>query len=243
MMRVILAMIALMLFTGPLYAAELEVDLAENHVDITTGFTGDDLVLFGTKDPDSDVAITIKGPLKTMVVRRKDRVLGLWMNRTSVEFTEVPGYYNYALSDPALMTIEALAPYEIGTQALPLNTEDKVKPAQLKDFRDALIRNKQAQNLFPEVPQEIIMITDEFFRTRFNLPPNVPVGDYQITTYLIRNGQITGTKGTSIKVAQIGTSATVNEFARTRALLYGILCIIFAVSVGWLSYAVKQRLR
>ena len=87
---------------APAHAAEalLSVDLAEDHVDITTGFTGSRVVLFGIKETPGDVAVTISGPDRKMVVRRKEQVFGLWINRKSAEFLDVPVYYDYALSRP-----------------------------------------------------------------------------------------------------------------------------------------------
>ena len=242
--RILLTLLLVFFMSAPsANAAELAIDMAQDHVDITAGFTGDDLILFGTKTIGADVAVTIKGPPKTMVVRRKDRVFGVWINRKSVEFTDVPGYYNYALSDNKIMLSGAVKTYAIGTENIPILTADKIKPDAVKVFQESLIRNKQAQDLFPLEPENISFLTEEFFRTRFSLPPNVPMGDYIVTTYLLNEGVVVNEKSMTVNVAQVGTSAFVNHFAHKRALLYGILCIIFAVAIGWLSYAVRQRLR
>ena len=53
---------------------DLTIDLAEKSVNITTGFTGASLSLFGVKEQTGDIAIVIQGPERRMVVRRKDQV-------------------------------------------------------------------------------------------------------------------------------------------------------------------------
>jgi uncharacterized protein (TIGR02186 family) len=243
MVRCFLTYMMLLIVCWPVYAADLAIDLAENRVDITTGFTGDDLILFGTKAPGSDVVITVKGPPKNMIVRRKERILGVWINRKSVAFENVPGYYSYAASDFNFLEEENAALKGIKLDQLSYVAKGKVKAKDKAVFQKALIRNKQAQKLFPTAPQEIAFLTDEFFRTRFNLPPNVPMGTYEITTYLLQDNKLVNKERMTVDVKQIGTSATINHFAYKQSLLYGVLCIVFAVIVGWLSYIVRQRIR
>ncbi len=43
-----------------------------------------------------------RGPQRAIVVRRKRRALGLWVNRDSVAFRNVPEYYAIAASRPRL---------------------------------------------------------------------------------------------------------------------------------------------
>ena len=76
------------------------VDLASDHVDITTGFNGTTLSLFGVRHDAGEVAVVVRGPSRTMSVRRKESVLGAWMNRTFETYKDVPAYYNYAISAP-----------------------------------------------------------------------------------------------------------------------------------------------
>src|SRR5690606_4975942 len=102
MRRVLCALAAMLVLAGAASAAPLEIDLASDHVDITTGFTGADVVVYGLKErPGGEVAITISGPERTMVVRRKAEVMGAYINRQSVEFRRVPSYYDYALTAPS----------------------------------------------------------------------------------------------------------------------------------------------
>ena len=170
-MRVLLVSLlaALWMASAPAAAQEQEieshsrnnllVDLAIDHIDITAGFNGSDIILFGSKSMDGDIAVTVRGPERDMVVRKKDQIAGAWLNRRSVLFEGVPVFYAYALSAPAgdLASKEFLAAHGIGI------SEAKLKPAEnyrsadnLGDFRKALIRNRIAKKLFPAAPEKVI---------------------------------------------------------------------------------------
>ena len=41
----------------------------------------------------------VQGPDQDVVVRRKERLLGIWANRASREFDRVPSYYVMHLSE------------------------------------------------------------------------------------------------------------------------------------------------
>ena len=219
----------------------ITVDLAEDHIDITTGFNGAKLVLFGVQEQPGDIAIVFSGPRDDMVVRRKENVSGMWMNRSSMDFDDVPVYYDYALAVPEkdLATAKTLKKEMIGLEALrfePVDGEENIA-----EFQDALVRNRQAMGMFPEKPQEITFINDHFFRTTFYIPPNVPRGEYQIKTYLMGGGKVRGVKTMNVRVAQVGVSAGVYRFAHRHSIAYGFLCVVFAMAVGWVSTMIRRQ--
>ena len=181
-----------------------------------------------------------------MVVRQKKKILGVWMNRKGMEFESVPIYYDYALSKPET----EIAPEDVrranylGADTLRFASKDEKKfdAPVVKGFQDALIRNKQAARLFPTEAQPITYIDDKFFRTTLYLPSNVPTGLYTIETHLLKNGKVQDVRTTELKVAQVGRSAAIYNFAHSWAFTYGFLCVCFAMGVGWLSNAIRRRL-
>lgn len=242
MIRFILFILILMPLEA-LAREKLVVDLASDHVDITTGFDGADLVLYGVRDEKTDVAIVVEGPAKETIVRRKGQVLGAWMNVESMEFKNVPGFYDYALSkaeedfDPV-----ALQANGIGLNALKFPPEDAPPQIEkIREFQEAMIRNKQFQKLFPMGPQAIKFLDEHFFRVNIYFPPNVPVGDYKIRTILLKNGKLAGEKELVLKVAQVGLSASIYQFATEQSLYYGLLCVFMALFAGWLINVIRSR--
>lgn len=222
----------------------LSIDLAEEKtIDITTGFDGARLVVYGTRTDPGDIVVTVRGPTETMVVRRKESLLGIWMNRTSVRLDGVPSYYDLALTRPEndIASADTRHRQDIGLDALHFETLDNVDAAVTDTFREALIRNRQSQGLFPLEPKSIFFINDNFFRVPFYLPSNVPTGIYKVKALLIRDGTVLATQERTVKVAQKGFSARVYIFAQTQPFAYGVLAVMIALFFGWGAYIVLRR--
>ena len=217
------------------------VDLASDHVDITTGFNGTTLSLFGVRHDAGEVAVVVRGPSRTMSVRRKESVLGAWMNRTFETYKDVPAYYSYATSVPLkdLSSPELLQKNGIGTENLQFNKSSS-KDENRVIFREALLRNKEKQGLFAKDPVEIKFISPVFFRADFYIPANTPVGEFEIKAFYFSNGKIKDVKTKQVRVAQVGGAARVHMFAHDKSFLYGMSCIFLAVFAGWFSNRVRR---
>ena len=175
--------------------APLSIELAEDHVDISTGFNGTRVVVFGTKtDGDAGVIVTLRGPEKTVALRRKGRVMGAWMNTKTVEFRRVPSYYDYAstLSAPELSaSLPVLVENEVGIDRLGFYPEDtRENPDVVEAFRDALITSMQKKGLYPLVGHGLQMLSPNFFKVSFDLPPGVPTGLYRVEALVVDGGDV-----------------------------------------------------
>lgn len=237
MRRAALAFLLLLFCALPAAAQmgnQLTVDLAEKSVNITTGFTGANLSLFGVKEQAGDIAIIIVGPERRMVVRRKDQVAGIWMNRESVSFYNVPVYYDLALSraEREIASAEVLEMQGVGLDALNFEPVGREDEEEVGRFKEALIRNKQIQGHFPLEPKNIVFLSNNFFRADFYMPANVPTGEYVIKTYLFRDGGVIGKQETKLRVGQVGFSARVYRFAHFQGLAYGLLSVLLAIVAG-----------
>ncbi|MAE50568.1 MAG: transmembrane family protein [Micavibrio sp.] len=223
----------------------LTIDLASDHVDITTGFNGANLILYGMKDRPGEIAVVIRGPEKKMTVRKKNRVLGLWMNTEHMDFDGVPAYYDYALSKKeGLSDAEEQVLFEngVGLATLIYEPRDAVPERdRIQSFQQALIRNKQLNHLFPMEAGSIEFLNDDFFRTTMYLPSNVPRGTYEIETFLFRQGQIIDRSATTMMVAPVGLNARVYDFATQKSFYYGLICIFIAVFAGWLINVIRNK--
>ncbi|MCB0079333.1 MAG: TIGR02186 family protein, partial [Caldilineaceae bacterium] len=92
LLQALLVMVALA--AGPVRATELVADLSQHQINISTGFSGTELLLFGAADPSGDVVVIVSGPEGKAIVRKKTRVSGIWINTESVAFDAVPGFYH-----------------------------------------------------------------------------------------------------------------------------------------------------
>ncbi|QQG35731.1 MAG: TIGR02186 family protein [Micavibrio aeruginosavorus] len=221
----------------------LVVDLAADHVDITLGFNGADLTLFGVKDKPGQVAVVIRGPEQTTVVRRKSKALGIWMNTRAVEFLNVPVYYDFATSapEPDLASPETLNKLGIGLDALDFHVEKNEDREMIDSFREALVRNRQGGGHFPLSPRTVKFISDDFFRVDFHVPADVPTGNYLVETLLLNEGKVIDRRETSLRVAQVGFSADVYNFSYERPFFYALLSVGMAIVLGAGSHFAFRR--
>ena len=229
-------------------AASVVSTLSDDNVQITSSFTGERIVVFGAVrgapegDPDYQVAVVVQGPDQDVVVRRKERVLGIWVNRTTHEFSAVPSYYVMNLSenfggsfDPA-----QLRQFRLGEASLPFVTDLANDSAALR-FATAVIDLKTAGNLYAERRGEVQFLAPNVFRTTFFLPSDVPTGQYRASVFLFQQGAFLAGQTQKLQVEKGGYSEQIARAADDQPLLYGLVCVTLAVFTGWAAGLVFRR--
>ena len=82
--------------------------LSQHRVSITTDFSGSEIFIYGAVARDGpvpeswplDVIVAITGPVQPVVVRKKSRQLGIWVNGPGVTVDEAPSFYAVATTGP-----------------------------------------------------------------------------------------------------------------------------------------------
>src|SRR3546814_1591349 len=88
-LRAVLLSVAIMALAAPGFSqTPLIADLSEHQIQITTGFVGTDVLLFGTVAADSHVVVVVRGPEAAAAVWRKARYAGIWVNDQRVVRSE-----------------------------------------------------------------------------------------------------------------------------------------------------------
>ena len=115
----------LVLLALPVQAEEIVLGLSRDEVAITANFDGSDVMIYGAVKRDApapsedplEVIITLAGPSESVLVRRKERRFGIWVNTDTVEVDVAPSFYAVATSAPfreALTEVEDLRPHRGG---------------------------------------------------------------------------------------------------------------------------------
>ncbi len=221
--------------------AQIVADISDHLIAITTGFTGAELLLFGASERGT-VVVVVRGPRGPYVVRRKARIAGIWINRAEMTFSNVPGYYAVASSDPLDTIPPAVrARHEMGAEALNIQAPRDVQPERVARYRQALIRNMQNDSLYYREPARVNFLGNQLFRVDIRFPANAPVGLYEVSVYLVRDGDVISAQSSPLRVSRIGFEAWIFDFAHRRPLPYGALAILLAVMAGWAASIIFRK--
>lgn len=229
--------------SSPGRAQELVADLSDHLIAVTTGFSGARLLLFGTQgDAGGDIVVVIRGPDKTVVVRRKERYGGVWINRDSARFVRVPSFYHVVSNRPLseIASKRVLGHLQIGLESIRLGGAGMPRQ-EMKNFRQALIRIQSSQGLYRSLEGEVNYLGGQLFRTDVEFPSNVPTGHFSVTTYKFKDGQVVSAQTTPLQVSKIGIGAQIFDFAHRYSALYGIAAILVALFAGWLAGVIFRR--
>jgi uncharacterized protein (TIGR02186 family) len=239
---------AAMLITGPASAESLIATLSDADVQITSNFTGEQIVVFGAVrgapegDPGYEVAVVVQGPDQDVVVRRKERVLGIWANRAAREFTGVPSFYVMHLSRnfASALDPDQFGPYRLGVRSLPF-VQSAAAEGTSRQFADAVIGLRTKHRLFEERVGEVEFLAPGVFRTNFFLPSEIPTGQYKVSVFLFRQGSFLAGQTELLTVVKGGYSEWIAGIADQRPLLYGLIAAALAVFTGWLAGVIFRR--
>ncbi len=229
----------------PTNTPQLTADISTDRVEITTGFTGASVIIFGATelliDPTDgdDVVVLAWGPPQPTQVRRKVNVLGIWVSGPATTFPEVPGFYAIAATRPVweMLPQETRRTARLGLDTLPLRAVGSQAPA----FRAALLELKQRDGRWQEYAAPVAVAGGRLFSTRVSFPDTVQTGDYRIEVLLVRERRIVARQELFLRVDRVGSAATIAAVARNAPLLYGIGCIVLAALAGWLGSVLFRR--
>lgn len=240
-----------LLLSGTAAEPRLITDLSKNKIEIEYRFSGTDLLLYGAiEQPDAfprnnlDVIVTVRGPTQPVTVRKKERVLGLWLNTRSVRFQTAPSYYSVSSTRPlkTIISPKTSAVYELGIDSLHFSPAETDKaPSELLEFQQGFIQLKTKKLLFSENPYGVKLIHSVLFKAKANLPGDVPIGQYTASVFLVSKGKVIAQSTAPLSVSKSGFERQVYTFAINNSFLYGLLAVAIALFSGWLAGAVLRR--
>jgi uncharacterized protein (TIGR02186 family) len=248
-------LIGLLAGAEPAAAERLVSSLSNHQVHITSSFTGEDLVLFGAAEPDSlaalrrrnyDLVVTVVGPRQSMVTRRKERILGLWVNVESRVFVNPPSYLAVLSNRPVdqIAAPEMLHRLQIGLDNFPVPERlgGAVADMPVTDpFRSAFLRRKVEQGLYYQRPNAVTFLTSTLYRTAIPLPANVPTGTYDVDVKLFSDGALIARTTSALETKKAGLEQFIADAARDHGILYGLATSIMALLTGWFASVLFRR--
>ena len=237
----------------PAAAETLTVSLSHHRVRITSTYTGAELVVFGVIDRDAasaarageyDLVVTARGPRGNTVVREKQRLGPIWINREQVKFFDLPSTMAVLSTGPLseIADPEVLRRFRIGLSTAGAENHDASSaPGRTEEFAASLVRLKTRAGLYVEDDRGIAFLTESVFRAGVPVPAAAPIGIYDVEVALFRGGVRLAVTTTNFEVSKDGIEQMLALEARENGLLYGLTAAAMALAFGWLATVVFRR--
>lgn len=243
-MKRLFALLALMLLTGardPILVPEI----SQHEVEVRQGFRGADLLLFGAiltpegtrAGQDYDIVVVLKGPTRSIVLREKQRIAGIWINAESTEFRSAPTFYAVASSKPIRRIVDdkTAAIYELGLPWLQLSPIGSYDPEDQARFSAGLVDLMRRDGLYAEDNHGVTVNEQVLYQARITLPSNVQTGTYTAETFAITRGRVVASAISRVEVQKQGFERFVELFAQNSGFLYGLIAVAISVAMGFLA--------
>jgi uncharacterized protein (TIGR02186 family) len=245
----LLALVVLLAFPLPLVAQESVVTgVSTDNISLNANFDGSELFVFGAVRRDAppptdmgplDVIITVKGPPRSVKVRRKDRRFGIWVNNATLVVRAVPSFYAVASTRPVsdlLGDTERLR-YGIGMDQAVRRVGGNDSIDDVTPFTDAVIRIREHDGSYAILDAGVTIAEETLFQTRIEMPANLVEGDYAAEFFLVRDRQVISSAATIIRVEKTGIERWLYNLSRQQPLVYGLMSVGLALLAGWLANA------
>lgn len=231
---------------------KLVPDVSQRQIDIQSGFTGAELLLFGAiiyprgvaPEGQIDVAVVLRGPARPITLREKQKIAGIWINADSSDFRSVPAYYAIASSRPldAIVNDKTAAIYELGLDKLQLSPSGEVDAREQRRFSNGLVDLNRRDGLFRQNSGSVDITDQVLYRARLYVPSSVPVGTYTAETLLIRDGRvIVADDKVEVRVRKTGFEQLITVLAQDYSLFYGAMAVLVSLLLGWFAGTIFQR--
>lgn len=238
-----LALALFLCLTTPVAAEDVVASLSSNAVEITTNFDGSEILIFGAVRREEpiplnaplEVIITVEGPSRTVAVRRKDRVFGIWANTQSYEASDAPTFYAVSTTGPFDEVLSDANDLLYGVSIPRAIPQVASGTPDQSAFSEALIRIRQDEGLYQYNEGGVILRQSTLFDTAVQLPANLVEGDYQMRIFLTRDGEVVSSSQGEITVRKVGLERLTYNLAQNQPLIYGILSLLIAIAAGWLA--------
>jgi uncharacterized protein (TIGR02186 family) len=177
--------------------------------------------------------------------RRKERVLGIWVNAQTRAFNEAPAYLAVLASRAfdQIANAETMVRQQIGIDNYPLTrrADETGDIARDDPFRAAFVRLKKEHGLYREDAKGVTFLTPTLFRASIPLPAEAPIGNYTVDIKLFADGALIARSNSAMEVVKVGFEQYVANAARNHGILYGLATTAMALLAGWVGAFVFRR--
>ena len=251
-MRAFVLALLMLLNTAPIAAEEVVLGMSHDEVAITATFDGSEILVFGAIKRESKISpvplqviVAVSGPSEPLLVRRKERKFGIWVNTDTVEVDLAPSFYAVATSAPwdQVVTDTEDLRHKISINRAIRSVGAPMHIENAQSFSDAVMRIRKKSGLYQLRENTVAVDQQTLFRTSIEMPANLTEGNYKTRIFLTRNGQVLSHFETDIAVRKVGLERFLFTLSRENPLVYGLMSLAIAIFAGWSASAVFQFIR
>lgn len=220
-------------------------EISQHEVQVRQGFRGTELLLFGAiltpegarAGQDYDIVVVLKGPTQSIVLREKQRLVGIWVNAESVEFRSAPTFFAVASSRPIgkIVDDKTAAIYELGLPWLQLSPIGSYDPKEQARMSAGLVDLMTREGLYKQDSKGVKVSEQVLYQARIALPSSVQTGTYTAETFAISKGRVVASAISHVVVRKQGFERAVADFSQDYGFLYGLLAVLLSVGMGFLA--------
>jgi uncharacterized protein (TIGR02186 family) len=249
--RAIALLVALAL---PAMAQETIVaGMSQNRVSITADFDGSEILIYGAVKREApvpeggalEVIVTVEGPAGPVIVRRKSRVAGIWLNNAQVRVDSAPSFYAVATTGPlrSILSDTDNLRYAITIERVIRAIGIASEADKAGEFVLALLRVRSNEGRYRILEGSVELTEETLFRADIVLPANLTEGDYKVRLFLLRDKRVIASQERVIGVRKEGLERFIFNLAQDRPLIYGLLSLVLAAMAGWGASAAFRLIR
>lgn len=249
--------LALLLVALALPAAgqeQIVAGMSQNRVSITADFDGSEILIYGAVKRDApppegqgplEVIVTVEGPSAPVMVRRKDRVAGIWLNNADVRIDSAPSFYAVATTGPLDHILS-----DTDNLRHAITIERVIRAVGITDEADkagefllGLLRVRTNEGRYRVLQGKVELTEETLFRTDVILPANLTEGEYKVRLFLLRDKRVIAHQERVIGVRKEGLERWIFNLAQEQPLIYGLLSLVLAAVFGWGASAAFRLVR
>lgn len=220
-------------------------EVSQHEVRVRQGFTGTELLLYGAlldpsgarAGPDYDIVVVLKGPTRSIRLREKRKVFGIWVNADSSDFRSAPSFFAIASSRPISEVVDerTAAIYELGLDWLQLSPIGAIDPEEQARFASGLVDLRTREGLFKQSDGGVSVSEQVLYQARIALPSSVETGTYTAETFAITRGRVVASAVSRVEVRKQGFERFVADSAEDYPVTYGVAAVLLSLLMGWIA--------
>lgn len=211
-------------------------------VQVTSHFVGENLLVYGAISGPGQVIVVLRSPASTVVMQKKTRSGPIWLNGAKVTVTGAPGIWQRLSSAPVrqLLPEDTLQQQGLTRSSLLSQARFEPEPDHLNTWQQAFLEQKTRHRQYLVDPSGVV-IRQGLFTARIQLPATLPLGHYQLTSYLVRQQRVVAVEKQQIAVRQVGFQAWIARFATQNSWTYGVVLTFVLAGLGFVLGVILRR--